>query len=154
MNRLTNQKQFWFLLSGGKNASFLTCWGATQRLPGCNSGSEPALLLFTWKRMLMLLLTNGNYSQVISKTLRLKKLVDRSIENWFIPYRSNMNYVTLDPEAFQKKAADRFCDYLKQLWGGFASTSTRVGTCDVRSSKISHHRSMNQCIIPYYNNIH
>ena len=44
VNKLTNQKQFWFLLSGGKNASFLTCWGATQRLPGCNSGSEPALL--------------------------------------------------------------------------------------------------------------
>ena len=48
MNKLTNQKQFWFLLSGGKNASFLICWGATQRLPGCNSGSEPALLPFTW----------------------------------------------------------------------------------------------------------
>ena len=27
-----------------KNASFLTCWGATQRLPGSNSGREPALL--------------------------------------------------------------------------------------------------------------
>ena len=48
MNKLNNQKQFWFLLSGGKNASFLICWGATQRLPGCNSGSEPALLPFTY----------------------------------------------------------------------------------------------------------
>ena len=47
VNKLTNQKQFWFLLSGGKNASFLTCWGAALRLPGCNSGSEPALLPFT-----------------------------------------------------------------------------------------------------------
>ena len=47
VNKLTNQKQFWFLLSGGKNASFLICWGATRRLPGCNSGSEPALLPFT-----------------------------------------------------------------------------------------------------------
>ena len=47
VNKLTNQKQFWFLLSGGKNASFPTCWGATQRLPGCNSGIEPALLPFT-----------------------------------------------------------------------------------------------------------
>ena len=34
MNKLTNQKQFWFLLSGGKNVSFLTCWGAAQRLQG------------------------------------------------------------------------------------------------------------------------
>ena len=33
MNKLTNQKQFWFLLSGGKNASFLICWSATRRLP-------------------------------------------------------------------------------------------------------------------------
>ena len=47
LNKLTNQKQFWFLLSGGKNASFLSCWGATQRLPGSNSDSEPALLPFT-----------------------------------------------------------------------------------------------------------
>ena len=52
MNKLTNQKQFWFLLSGGKNASFLTCWGAAQRLPRCNSGSEPALLPFTYKSIL------------------------------------------------------------------------------------------------------
>ena len=47
VNKLTNQKQFWFSMSGGKNASFLTCWGATQRLPGRNLGSEPALLPFT-----------------------------------------------------------------------------------------------------------
>ena len=29
VNKLTNQKQFWFLLSGGKNASFLTFYSAT-----------------------------------------------------------------------------------------------------------------------------
>ena len=35
VNKLTNQKQFWFLLSDGKNASFLTCWGATSTKQSC-----------------------------------------------------------------------------------------------------------------------